>query len=113
MTKLFIKNKSTSSNVAVRIFKLQNAATMEIPPAFTVMDELNSSMAIELLPAPAITCVGVVARAGGLEAPADEALTVSGNGQSIIAEGIESLRTALERVGYQADLLTPWVYTGE
>ena len=60
MTKLFIENKSTSSNVTVRIFKLQNAATMEIPPAFTVMDELNSSMAIELLPAPAITWVGVV-----------------------------------------------------
>ena len=109
MTKLFIENLDKVNAAGVRIYRVGGDGVDDIPESFTMMDMLDASFGVGLLPAPKMECVGTVSRSGGLVfsgtssmdvAIVDEVRTIASPG-GLVAE--------LANAGYTVNVLTPWV----
>ncbi len=108
MTKLFIENLDKVNNASVRIYRVGGSGAEDIPESFTMMDMLDASFGVGLLPAPAIECVGVVARSGGIVLEGDGAFTVTTDEIDITANSKLEMIEALKVAGYRVNVLPRW-----
>lgn len=112
MTKLFFENTDPDAGRVVRIYRLDTLGGIEAPESFTPMDVLGDSVAIDLLPAPRFTCVGVINRAGIIELSGEESIEIKlPNGDGIVANDPDDLIIQLRELGYIVDVLQEYSST--
>lgn len=108
MTKLFIENANKGAGAQVRIYPLDENSQVIAPDSFTSMDDLGLSFGIALQPRPAIECVGVVARSGGIILEGDGAFIVTTDEIDVTATNKTEMLQALEVAGYRVNVLPRW-----
>lgn len=108
MTKLFIENANKGAGAQVRIYPLDENSQVIAPDSFTSMDDLGLSFGIALQPRPAIECVGVVARSGGIILEGDGAFSVTTDEIEVTANSKLEMIEALKVAGYRVNVLPRW-----
>ena len=108
MTKLFIENLDKVNNASVRIYRVGGGGADSIPESFTMMDMLDASFGVGLLPAPTFECVGTVARSGGIIIDGDGEFGVTTEDIDVTAANTVEMLDALRAAGYRVDKLPRW-----
>ena len=108
MTKLFIENANKGAGAQVRIYPLDENSQVIAPDSFTSMDDLGLSFGIALQPRPAIECVGVVARSGGIIMEGDGEFSILTDDVDVTAASKNEMLTTLSELGYRVNVLPRW-----
>ena len=109
MTKLFVENLDKVNAAGVRIYRVGGSGVDDIPESFTMMDMLDASFGVGLLPAPKIECVGTVSRSGGFVFSGTSSMDVTTVDEVSTIASPDGLVAELANAGYTVNVLTPWV----
>ena len=109
MTKLFIENLDKVNNASVRIYRVGGSGVDDIPESFTMMDMLDASFGVGLLPAPTFECVGSIPRTGGMVILGDGPYTVMSAEDTQEVTTLDAMLEVLNAVpGFRVNVLPRW-----
>lgn len=109
MTKLFIENLDKVNAASVRIYRVGGSGVDDIPESFTMMDMLDASFGVGLLPAPTFECVGLIPRTGGMVISGDGSYTVMSADDTQEVDILNAMLEVLGGVpGLRVDVLPRW-----
>ena len=109
MTKLFIENLDKVNAAGVRIYRVGGSGVDDIPESFTMMDMLDASFGVGLLPAPTFECVGLIPRTGGMVISGDGSYTVMSADDTQEVITLNAMLEVLNAVpGFRVDVLPRW-----
>ncbi len=109
MTKLFIENLDKVNAAGVRIYRVGGSGVDDIPESFTMMDMLDASFGVGLLPAPTFECVGSIPRTGGMVILGDGPYTVMSAEDTQEVTTLDAMLEVLNAVpGFRVNVLPRW-----